>query len=456
MKKVFILIAIASYFLVRSYTTWTNYECSAISIFIYFILSFVDDLGNKLVILDVAILITIITCLLLPIAGYHYFNSTNLQSRVWLNFMRVPSDDYYSFMIPATLAMIAGMKLPVFYIKQTYKNQVQYMINVKAYLANSKWQGLIMVVIGLLCSVLKNYVPSSLSFVLFLFSYLMFVGIFYCLYSNIPFKRMILIFVFGVMIVRSISGGMFGEMVFMGALTVILLVLGNKINFTKKLVLLLIGLFGIIILQAVKPSFRKQTWNGKSNGRELSIFTNMFSEKVRNPFSLLDDQRMLFGMYSRFNQGQIISNVLYSVPARFPYAEGETIATSLAASIIPRVIWPDKPEAGGAYNFKRFLGITLRGWSANLSPFGEAWGNFGKTGGIIFMFFFGLLFNYFFYMLLKIAVKYPSLILWFPYLFFYAVSIENDVLTMVNSFSKAAIFTYFIYKAFPKIFKLRI
>lgn len=456
MKKVFILIAIASYFLVRSYTTWTNYECSAISIFIYFILSFVDDLGNKLVILDVAILITIITCLLLPIAGYHYFNSTNLQSRVWLNFMRVPSDDYYSFMIPATLAMIAGMKLPVFYIKQTYKNQVQYMINVKAYLANSKWQGLIMVVIGLLCSVLKNYVPSSLSFVLFLFSYLMFVGIFYCLYSNIPFKRMILIFVFGVMIVRSISGGMFGEMVFMGALTVILLVLGNKINFTKKLVLLLIGLFGIIILQAVKPSFRKQTWNGKSNGRELSIFTNIFSEKVKNPFSLLDDQRMLFGMYSRFNQGQIISNVLYSVPARFPYAEGETIATSLAASIIPRVIWPDKPEAGGAYNFKRFLGITLRGWSANLSPFGEAWGNFGKTGGIIFMFFFGLLFNYFFYMLLKIAVKYPSLILWFPYLFFYAVSIENDVLTMVNSFSKAAIFTYFIYKAFPKIFKLRI
>lgn len=456
MKKVFILIAIASYFLVSSYTTWTNYECSAISIFIYFILSFVDDLGNKLVILDVAILITIITCLLLPIAGYHYFNSTNLQSRVWLNFMRVPSDDYYSFMIPATLAMIAGMKLPVFYIKQTYKNQVQYMINVKAYLANSKWQGLIMVVIGLLCSVLKNYVPSSLSFVLFLFSYLMFVGIFYCLYSNIPFKRMILIFVFGVMIVRSISGGMFGEMVFMGALTVILLVLGNKINFTKKLVLLLIGLFGIIILQAVKPSFRKQTWNGKSNGRELSIFTNMFSEKVRNPFSLLDDQRMLFGMYSRFNQGQIISNVLYSVPARFPYAEGETIATSLAASIIPRVIWPDKPEAGGAYNFKRFLGITLRGWSANLSPFGEAWGNFGKTGGIIFMFFFGLLFNYFFYVLLKIAVKYPSLILWFPYLFFYAVSIENDVLTMVNSFSKAAIFTYLVYRTFPKIFKLRI
>ncbi len=456
MKKVFILIAIATYFLILHYTAWTSKESISVAIAMYFILAFVDDLGKKLIILDVAILITIITCLVLPIAGYHHFTSTNLQSRMWINFMRVPSDDYYSFMIPATLAMIAGMKLPVFYQKQTYKNQVQYMINVKGYLTNSKWQGLIMVVIGLASSVLKNYVPSSLSFVLFLFSYLMFVGIFYCLYSDIPFKRLILIFVFGVLIVRSISGGMFGEMVFMGALTVILLFLGNRMNFAKKLGIMFIGVFGIIILQAVKPSFRKQTWYGKGKGNELAVFSNVLTEKVSNPFGLFDDQKILFGMYTRFNQGQIISNVLYSVPTRFPYAGGETIVTSLAASIVPRVLWPDKPEAGGAYNFKRFLGITLKGWSANLSPFGEAWGNFGETGGIIFMFFFGLLFNYFFYVLLKIAVKYPSLILWFPYLFFYAVSIENDVLTMVNSFSKAAIFTYFIYKAFPKVFKLNI
>ena len=456
MKKIFILFAIGIYFLVFSYTNWTFYECLSVSIFVYFILSFVDNLGKKLVILDVAVLISIITCLLMPIAGYHYFTSTKLLSKMWVNFMRVPSDMYYSFMIPATLAMIAGMKIRVFYLKETYKNQVQYMINVKSYLTNSKWQGLIMVVIGLVSSVLKNYVPSTLSFVLFLFSYLMFVGIFYCFYSNIPFKRTILIFVFGVLIVRSISGGMFGEMVFMGALTVILLFLGNRMNFAKKLGILFIGVFGIIILQAVKPSFRKQTWYGRSQGNEIEVFTNVLGEKIRDPFALFDDQKILFGMYTRFNQGQIISNVLYSIPARFPYAEGETIVTSLAASIVPRVLWPDKPEAGGAYNFKRFLGITLRGWSANLSPFGEAWGNFGKTGGIIFMFFFGLLFNYFFYLLLKIAVKTPSLILWFPYLFFYAVSIENDVLTMVNSFSKAAIFTYFIYKAFPKVFKLRI
>lgn len=456
MKKFFLLISVVVFFIMRGYTNLTNYESLSVSLFVYFVLSFIDDLGKKLVILDVAILITIITCLLLPIAGYHYFTSTNMQSSMWRNFMKVPSDEYYSFMFPATLAMMIGMKLPLFYRNQTYKNQEHYMTMVKAYLAGTKAQGLLMIAIGLLASLLRSYVPTGLSFVLFLFSYMMYVGIFYCLYSDIPYKRFILIVVFSVLIVRSISAGMFGEMVFIGTLTVILVALGNKINFGKKFVILLAGLFGIILLQAVKPAFRKQTWIKSYQGSQLSVFKDVLLEKIKNPSGILNDQKMLFIMYSRFNQGQIISNVQYSVPLKFGYAHGETIMMSLAASIVPRVIWPDKPEAGGAYNFKRFLGITLKGWSANISPFGEAWGNFGETGGIIFMFFFGLLFNFFLFYLLRIAVTYPSVILWFPYLFFYAVSIENDVLTMVNSFSKAAIFTYFMYKAFPMVFGVKI
>jgi hypothetical protein len=456
MKKVFVIIAVVIGLLVKTYTSWTTYECLSVALFLYYLLSFVDNLGKKLIVLDVAIMLAIITCLILPLAGYHFFTYTNMQSRVWGTFMRVPSDEYYSFMFPATLALIAGMKLPIFYNKKIYADHERYMINVKAYLKGTKWQGFILVLIGLFASLFKNYVPSSLSFVFFLLNYLMYVGIFYCLYSDIPNKRIILVLVFCVLIVRSILGGMFGEMIFIGALTVILLALGRKISFSKKFAILLVGVFGIVVLQAIKPTFRKQTWFGRNKGSELTIFTNLLVEKVNSPSTLFNDQKMLFALYSRFNQGQIISNVLYSIPLKYPYAHGETIVTSLAASIVPRFLWPDKPESGGAYNFKRFLGITLRGWSANISPFGEAWGNFGKGGGIVFMLFFGLLFNFLLSYLLKLALKYPSIILWLPYLFFYAVSIENDTLSMVNSFSKAAIFTYFVYSVFPKIFKLKL
>jgi hypothetical protein len=280
--------------------------------------------------------------------------------------------------------------------------------------------------------------------------------VFYCFYSNIPYRILILGTVFAIMIFRSISGGMFGEMVFMGAMTVILIVLGKSMKFRSKLIVILMGIFGIILIQSIKPSYRQQTWNNKNQDNKFSIFTDILIDKINDPITMINNEKVLFVMYGRFNQGQIISNVLYSVPQKFPFANGETILTSLAASVVPRILWADKPEAGGVYNFMRFLGIRLRGWSANISPFGEAYGNFGITGGIVFMFFFGLLFNYLFQLLLKIAVKTPSVILWFPFLFFYAVSIETDVLTMVNSFTKAAIFAYLMYKIFPLVFKLKI
>lgn len=456
MKKILLLVSIAALFIEQLFTSLTLYESLSVAFFLYFILSFVDDLGKRLVILDVAILIAIITCLIMPIAGYHYFNPANLQSKLWVKYMRVPSDEYYSYMFPAVIAMTLGMKLPVFYRRRTYRIQEQYMANMKAYLSDVRWQGLAMVVVGLLASTFRDKVPSSVSFILFLLSYLMFVGIFYCLYSNIPFKRVILLAVFGLMLIRSVTAGMFGEMVFMGSLTIILVMLGYRINFGKKLAVLLAGLFSIIVLQAVKPAFRKQTWSGASKGNELSVFTNIVSEKVSSPAAIFSDKRMMFVMYARFNQGQIISNVLRSVPAKYPYANGETIATSLAATIVPRLLWPDKPESGGAYNFKRFLGAKLKGWSENISPFGEAYGNFGTTGGVIFMFAFGLFFNFLFQWLLKLTVHTPSLILWFPYLFFYAISIETDVLSMINSFTKAAVFAYCVYKIFRHVFKLKI
>ncbi|MEO6932456.1 MAG: hypothetical protein ABI151_12560, partial [Chitinophagaceae bacterium] len=318
MKPLFIIIGLAFYFLGETFTPFSTYECLSFSLFVYAILSFVDDLGKKMVMLDVAILIAIITCLLLPIAGYHHFNFLNASARMWVIYMRVPSDQYYSFMFPATIAMIVGMKIPVFFKNSTYPNQETYMLKVKAYLSKSRWQGLILVSIGVFSSVIQKFVPSSIAFVFFLLSYLMFVGIFYCLYSKIPYKRLILTGVFGLLAIRSISAGMFGEMVFISALTVILLALGYKISFPKKLGILLTGMFAIMILQAVKPAFRKQTWAGRSQGREISIFAEVLGEKIRNPFSFVDDERVLFTMYGRFNQGQIISNVLYSVPSRFP------------------------------------------------------------------------------------------------------------------------------------------
>jgi hypothetical protein len=165
------------------------------------------------------------------------------------------------------------------------------------------------------------------------------------------------------------------------------------------------------------------------------------------------DSKKLFFVSVRMNQGWLVAMTMTKVPSKHPYANGETIWESVAASIVPRFLWPDKPEAGGKYNLRRFWGYNLRGYSMNIGPVGEAYGNFGITGGIVYMFFYGLFFNVVFSFILKLSKKRPTLILWLPFLFFYAISTETDLVTTMNSLVKASMFAWFVYWAFKVFFR---
>jgi hypothetical protein len=151
------------------------------------------------------------------------------------------------------------------------------------------------------------------------------------------------------------------------------------------------------------------------------------------------------------NQGWLVAVTMDRVPRRFDYAEGETIAKSIAAAFIPRILWPDKPEAGGKYNLKRFWGFELRGYSMNIGSIGEAYANFGRTGGIIFLFFYGLFFNFVLTMLLKWSEKRPSVLCWIPFLFFYAVVVETDTLTTFSSLVTGVIFMLIFIRLFKAV-----
>lgn len=457
MKVVSIIISILTYLLVTLQTNLSEYESLSIGLFVYAILSFLEDLGKKLIVLDIITLSAIFSCLIMPIAGYHFFNRENALAALWKRFMWVPSEQYYDFMFPSTIALMLGLKLPLFFKKTIYKDHIDYMRGVYEYVGKMKWEGLILVVIGILASLFLGFVPSALGHVFFLMSYLLFIGVFYCLYSDFPMKKLVLWAAFVVLITRSVVQGMFGELIFMAVMAMILLALGKRISFLTKLSSFVFGIILILIIQVVKPEYRSKVWEGSENkGNEISVFLDLVVEKFDQPSILFKNEAVWFNFYSRFNQGLYIGLVQRSVPARFPYADGETINESIAGAIVPRLLWPDKQTSGGAYNFKRFLGLNLRGYSVGLSPYGEAWGNYGRTGGIIFMFVFGLMFNFVFSWILKIAVTTPSLILWLPLMFFYAVKIESDVFSMVNSLFKACMFTFIMYKVYPLLFRGRL
>jgi hypothetical protein len=362
--------------------------------------------------------------------------------------MFVPSDRYFSFVVPGTLMMIAGLRVPLAKLKVRVEPK-RYLENAQRELLNKPGVGLILIAIGLVSSILDFLSPASLKEVFYLLNHLVYVGVFYVLYSPNKYRRVILLSVFALTIAQAMIKGMFGELIFITALSLILILLGKRISFWRKLSISILGIFFIILLQSVKAQYRERAWTGE--GADPLYMGQLLADRLSNLSDMIDKEKLFF-VGVRLNQGWLISVTMDRVPRKFSFAYGETIWESVAASIVPRVLWPDKPQAGGKANLKRFWGFQLKGFSMNIGPIGEAYANFDVTGGIIYMFFYGLFFNFMLTLILRMTEKRPTLILWLPFLFIYAITVEADLLITMNSIVKGTLFTLFIFWAFPRVF----
>ena len=100
-----------------------------------------------------------------------------------------------------------------------------------------------------------------------------------------------------------------------------------------------------------------------------------------------------------------------------------------------------------------YAGRVIQGWSTNVGPLGEAYGSFGVSGGIIYMFFLGLFIRWIYARIFKVARNIPLLICWLPVFFFQIISsAETDSLQIFNSLIKAAFFVWLLYKVIPQWF----
>jgi len=206
------------------------------------------------------------------------------------------------------------------------------------------------------------------------------------------------------------------------------------------------------LIQSVKAEYRTRAWL-QEGGADPVYYAQLVTERLTNPSELLEPDKLFYGAV-RMNQGWLVGMTMKRVPERFDFAYGETIAQSVAAAIVPRFLWPDKPEAGGRANLKRFWGMDLVGYSMNIGPLGEAYANFDKVGGVIYMFCYGLFFNLMLTLILKNATKRPTIVLWLPFLFFYTINMETDLLTTMGALVKGLIFTWLVFKVFQFTFRI--
>jgi hypothetical protein len=208
----------------------------------------------------------------------------------------------------------------------------------------------------------------------------------------------------------------------------------------------------IFMLQSVKASYRVATWKQGYQGNKAVLLAELISKKWESTANFFDETS-IFPIYYRTNQGFNVALVMRRFPSIMPHDNGVNLGRSFLSAFVPRLLWPDKPEAGGQFNMKYYTGINIKGWSTNIGPLGEAYGSFGTIGGIAFMFLLGAFIRWAYVRIFIIAAGLPLLLFWIPVLFYQITySAESDTLQIFNSLFKSAFFVWMLYKIFPKLF----
>ncbi len=419
-----------------------------IVLFIHFSLKFYLNLGKTIEIRDLIIVIALLQWVIGPVLKY------NLFPKDIFYFMAVPEAEYMSFAVPATIALIIGLFLPVFYKKLDSAFQLKKIEQLLNHYPNID---LILIGTGLIFSVLEDFLPQSIRFFIYLVGLMRYTGLlFLAINKQRQNKWLIFIIVLLVLLAEAIKYGIFHELILWLTLLFIIIAFLYQFKNKQKLTIIIPLIAFVAIIQSVKFFYRQDVQQLSNTFDKAEVF----SELVQNELSgegYLTSENNIEAAVDRVNQGWIVARIMNHVPRYEPFANGETIVTGIRASLIPRFLDPNKPKAGGRNYFTRFTGkLISENTSMGLSPLGEAYANFGINGGIFFMFLLGLLYNFYIFTLLKLSNKYPSIILWIPLLFLQVIKAETDFVVVINHLVKASIVVALIIGGFRKFFNIKL
>lgn len=368
--------------------------------------------------------------------------------------MHVPEDVYFSYIIPGAILYYIGLSLPVFNAHKISVTQINQLEEATTDKARSAYY---LLVFGFAASLLAPLAPPALYFFLYLISHLKYIGAFY-LYLSKSGNRIVLYAVFGFLLLEVLATAIFHDLLLWGLFFVFIYTIKNYISMRKKLTYVIVGFFFLLVLQTVKYQYRNIAWTNASlsSFARTEIFANMIFSTMLSPEGMFEKRNNELTI-TRLNQGWIIARVMNYVPYREPFAGGETIRNAFAASLLPRFIAESKATAGGQENMLRFTGIEMQyGTSMNISIIGEAYANYGRSGGMVFMFFIGLIFSLILRFILIKSQENPTLLLWIPFLFLQVIKAETDVITTLNYVVKASIAMYIVFWTFRKVLKVEL
>jgi len=399
-----------------------------ISFTIFYMLRVVDQMGKKIPILDLMTAMAALQWIVGPYIDYHN-GITHYKYHMY-----VPEAQYMAYAVPSIIAFRIGT---LFF--KDYSNLDEIGQRVNKLLDYPKLPYLL-IIGGLLIPYLNAFIPASLRFVFFLLANIKYVGAIYLLYSGKPNRWPVFIAIMIATALASIASGMFHDLLLWAMLTFTFIARELHLSYYTKIAITVLGMFVAITIQSVKHEYRGMLQNGYG-GNKVALFTglamdNWSNGRIITPSSDED-------MNTRLNQGWIISAVIKNVPKKQPYANGSTITEGIEAALLPRFLAPNKKKAGGRENFIKFTGLPLgEHTSMGISLAGEGYANYGRWGGILFMFIWGLFIGWFWKKLGNMSTIYPTLLIWSPILFLQVIKAETEFVVVLNHLIKSSVLIF--------------
>lgn len=433
------LLASITLFLILYIKGVNFYTSLGISLTFFSFLSFIRYLGNSLPIIE----------LMLFLCGYQWIVASYYS---YLNGdpyypMSVTENVYMSITVLLYLGLIIGLN---------YKKK-ELTINkesIESYLNQPKIKkfAFFLIITSIGANLGKAYFPNSLLFINHLISSLMYVGAIMLLYTSMKSRWYIFIAIFGFLVIKVVISGVFNEVLSWGFF--LLMFFANILKFSKSKILLIIlcSFFFLGVLQSVKPYYRSLIWNGY-NGNRLTLFIEVFINNITDQNQKLNSSEL--GIYdelnSRVNQGWVYSKVYNHVPQNIPYANGETILDAIKDSFLPRFIFTNKKPTFSRDLFEKYTGRVLNSSTAmGLGIVGEAYANFSKWGGFIFMIFYGAFINFLIRVYNRKIILFPILLFFVPMYFEMIIRAISNFSQVINWQIKVAVFIWLLIKFYNK------
>lgn len=378
----------------------------------YFLWLLIFDSSRSIAIFHLISNLAIFQWLIGPLVYYSNFNPGQVLE---ITQMQVGFDEYFAYAWPATALLIIGLQL--------FKPNLSVDLSIFKIADSKRFKFLI--IVGLFFNIISIFLPLSLRFVSKILTYLIYVGLLGLLLKEKKTKNDFL-WVCGVLMFEVYSAfrsAMFGELVFLILLFVLTLFYVNKTSTKRKLIL---GISVILLgtsIQLVKMPLREL--NRKDSTSTLQNITKLYNSNLLTKENLFSDAFRAYTI-ARFNNGAVISYVINRVPNIVPYAHGNTIKSAIIGSFIPRLIWPSK-ETSGSTMYLKYTGLRSEGASYGISQLGEGYANFGKRGGILYMFLLGLTMSFLLIRIIKYINKNPNYFYFLPIIFLHGVKVETEL-----------------------------